>query len=220
LFPQGRRDAETGRTFDHSEDDLKDTIKYIHEQLAESARIKTELASTSSDLIRRAAEIAVACLRSGGKILICGNGGSAADSQHIAAEMVGRFRMNRKGLPAVALTTDTSVLLSIGNDYGFDEIFKRQIEALGAKGDLLIGLSTSGNSANVVKAAEQAESSGLHTVALVGAQNCRLDGLAGLVIHVPSDDAARIQESHIAVGHVLCDLIERAFFGGPDGAAT
>jgi D-sedoheptulose 7-phosphate isomerase len=198
---------------------LKDTLKTIREQLAESARIKIELAEMSSDLILRAAETAIACLRSGGKILICGNGGSAADSQHIAAEVVGRFRMDRKGLPAVALTTDTSILLSVGNDYGFEEIFKRQVEALGVKGDLLIGLSTSGNSANVVKAVEQAESSGLHTVALVGARPCRLDGLAGLVIHVPSDDAARIQESHIAIGHVLCDLLERAFFGGPDGAA-
>jgi D-sedoheptulose 7-phosphate isomerase len=198
------------RTFD-SEDGLKDTMKYIQNQLMESAAVKTELARTSADLIRLIAEMAIGRLRSGGKILLCGNGGSAADSQHIAAELVGRFRLNRKGFPAVALTTDTSVLLSVGNDYGFEDVFRRQVEALGRKGDMLIGLSTSGNSMNVVKAAEQAKSSGLSTVALVGASRCRLDDLADLVVHVPSTDTARIQESHIAIGHILCDLIEQAF---------
>jgi D-sedoheptulose 7-phosphate isomerase len=186
--------------------------QYIHDRLLESAAVKTALAAASASRIGLIAGMAVDCLRRGGKILFCGNGGSAADSQHLAAELVGRFKMNRKGLPAIALTTDTSILLAVGNDFGFDEVFGKQVEALGTAGDLLIAFSTSGNSKNVVKAMERARAIGMHTVALVGEAVCDLDAVADLTLHVPSGDTARIQESHITVGHLICDLVERALF--------
>jgi D-sedoheptulose 7-phosphate isomerase len=192
---------------------LKDAEHYIRERLAESAAVKTELARVSAGIIRSAAEMAVQCLRSGGKILICGNGGSAADSQHIAAELVVRFGMNRKGLPAVALTTDTSILTAGANDLGFEDVFRRQIEALGRKGDLLIAISTSGRSPNVIRAAEQAKAQGMSVLGLTGAAEGAMDRVADLVLHVPSADTARIQESHMAVGHLICDLVEKEIFG-------
>ena len=136
---------------------MNDAVQYIQDRLLESAAVKTELARSSAERIRLAAQKAVDCLRSGGKILICGNGGSAADSQHIAAELVVRFALNRRGLPALALTTDTSIITAGANDLGFEEVFRRQVEALGRKGDLLIAISTSGRSQNVIKAAEQAK---------------------------------------------------------------
>jgi D-sedoheptulose 7-phosphate isomerase len=192
---------------------LKDAEKYIQDRLLESAAVKTELARASAGCIRSAAETAVQCLRSGGKILICGNGGSAADSQHIAAELVVRFGLKRKGLPAIALTTDTSILTAGANDLGFEDVFRRQVEALGRKGDLLIAISTSGRSPNVIKAAEQAKAQGLAVIGLTGASEGAMDRLADLVIHVPSADTARIQESHMAVGHLVCDLVEKELFG-------
>jgi D-sedoheptulose 7-phosphate isomerase len=149
-----------------------------------------------------------ATLRSGGKILWCGNGGSAADSQHLAAEIVGRFRRERRGLPSVALTTDSSILTSVANDYGFESVFSRQVEALGAPGDMLVGISTSGNSPNVVAALETARAQGLVTVAFTGAGGGRLAPLADHLFSVVSRDAARIQEAHILAGHMLCDWIE------------
>lgn len=148
------------------------------------------------------------CLARGGKILLMGNGGSAADSQHIAAEIVGRYKKERRGLPAIALTTDTSILTSVGNDYGYDYIFARQIEALCRKEDLVIGITTSGNSKNVVNAIEEAKRVGATTVGLTGGSGGKLAGLCDYNLIMPSSDTPRIQEAHIFVGHSLCDLLE------------
>jgi len=154
------------------------------------------------------AQAMTAAVRAGGKILWCGNGGSAADSQHLAAEIVGRFRRERRGLASVALTTDTSILTSVANDYGFESVFSRQVEALGAPGDLLVGLSTSGNSPNVIAALETARAQGLVTVAFTGAGGGKLAPLADYLLAIASREAARIQEAHILAGHMLCDWIE------------
>lgn len=148
------------------------------------------------------------CLRNGGKILLMGNGGSAADCQHIAAEIVGRYKIERKGLPAIALTTDSSILTSIGNDYGFEHIFARQVEALCTPQDIVIGISTSGNSANVVAGIEAARRASAYTAALTGAGGGRLANLCDTTLAVPSSDTPRIQEAHILIGHILCELAE------------
>ena len=148
------------------------------------------------------------CLQRGGKILLCGNGGSAADSQHIAAEIVGRFKKERKGLPSIALTTDTSILTSVGNDYGYDYIFARQVEALCRPEDILIGLTTSGNSANVVRAIEAANDIGATTIGMTGGTGGKLNTLCKYNIVVPSSVTARIQEAHIFIGHSLCEILE------------
>lgn len=155
--------------------------------------------------------IALRCreaLRSGKKILFCGNGGSAADAQHLAAELVGRYEKNRKALPAIALTTDTSVLTAVGNDFGFDEVYARQVEALGNMGDVIIAISTSGNSNNVVRAVEAARAKGMHTIAFTGASGGKLKEICDLIYAVPSDITARIQEMHILGGHIICELVE------------
>lgn len=150
------------------------------------------------------------CIKNGGKILICGNGGSAADSQHIAAEIVGRFKKDRKGLPAIALTTDTSIITSVGNDYGYDYIFARQVEALCSPKDVLIGITTSGNSANVVRAIEAANEIGASTIGLTGGTGGKLNTLCKHNIIVPANVTARIQEAHIFIGHCLCEILESA----------
>jgi D-sedoheptulose 7-phosphate isomerase len=152
----------------------------------------------------------VEVLVAGGKVLWCGNGGSAADAQHLAAEFVGRFQRERRGLASIALTTDSSVLTSIANDYGFNAIFRRQVEALGRPGDALVGISTSGNSANVCAALEEARALGLYTVALTGGSGGRMAEFADALLCVPSKVTARVQEAHIFCGHVLCDLVETA----------
>jgi len=149
-----------------------------------------------------------ACLKRGGKILLMGNGGSAADSQHIAAEIVGRFKKERRGLPSIALTTDTSILTSVGNDYGFEFIFSRQVEALCTPLDLVIGLTTSGNSPNVVRAIETAKEIGATTVGMTGGTGGKLAALCDFCLIMPSSDTPRIQEAHIFVGHSLCELLE------------
>lgn len=159
-------------------------------------------------LISTVGEAMQTCIKNDGKILIMGNGGSAADSQHIAAEIVGRFKKERKGLPAIALTTDTSILTSVGNDYGYDYIFARQIEALCRAEDLVIGLTTSGNSANVVSAIEAAKTIGATTVGLTGGSGGKLSALCDYNIIIPSNVTARIQEAHIFVGHSLCEILE------------
>lgn len=148
------------------------------------------------------------CIKQGGKVLLMGNGGSAADSQHIAAEIVGRFKKERKGLPAIALTTDTSILTSVGNDYGYEEIFARQIEALCTELDLVIGITTSGNSANVVNAMQRAKTIGAKTIGLTGGTGGKLTAICDQNIVVPSDVTARIQEAHIFIGHCLCEILE------------
>jgi len=159
-------------------------------------------------LISTVGEAMQQCIKDGGKILLMGNGGSAADSQHIAAEIVGRFKKERKGLPAIALTTDTSILTSVGNDYGYNYIFARQIEALCKPEDLVIGLTTSGNSANVVSAIEAANAIGATTVGMTGGSGGKLSALCKYNIVVPSSVTARIQEAHIFIGHSLCEILE------------
>ena len=162
------------------------------------------------DEVLRAGRVAGQTLQQGGKILFCGNGGSAADSQHLAAELTGRFIKDRRPLAAIALSTDTSALTCIGNDYSFDEVFARQVAGLGRSGDLLIGISTSGNSRNVIRAVEEAQKLGMQTLGLLGRDGGLLRSLCDHSIVVPSDVTARIQECHILIGHTLCGLIEEA----------
>ena len=161
--------------------------------------------------IKKACETAVAILKAGGKILLCGNGGSAADAQHIAAELTGRYKTERGALAGIALTTDTSALTAIGNDYGYEFVFSRQLEALGREGDLLIAISTSGNSGNVVKALELARKIGIKTIGLSGRTGGAMNELCELNLVVPSNDTPRIQEMHIMIGHIICQAIDDAF---------
>jgi D-sedoheptulose 7-phosphate isomerase len=151
-------------------------------------------------------------LNRGNKLLVMGNGGSAADAQHFVAEIVGRFKMERRALPAVALSTDTSILTAIGNDYGFDVVFSRQVEALAAPGDAVVGISTSGNSPNVLKALNAAKARGCRTIGLLGKDGGSIKGACDLALVVPSDDTPRIQEGHITIIHIVCDLVEKALF--------
>lgn len=160
--------------------------------------------------IGRAGALIGEALAAGGKLMLCGNGGSAADSQHIAAELTGRFIHERRPLAALALTTDTSALTCIANDYSYEDVFARQVSALGARGDCLIGLSTSGNSPNVIKAVEAARGIGLHTIGLLGRDGGALRALCDVAIVVPSATTARIQEAHILIGHTLCGMVEAA----------
>lgn len=156
-----------------------------------------------------AAQHAASSMRAGNKLMFCGNGGSAADAQHLAAELVGRLVRDRRALPGLALSTDSSALTCIGNDFGFDEVFARQVEGLGRAGDVLIAISTSGNSPNVVRAVEVAKPMGIYTVGFLGRDGGKLAPLVDLPIVVPSDETARIQEAHIFLGHVMCALIEK-----------
>jgi D-sedoheptulose 7-phosphate isomerase len=184
--------------------------RLLDEHLATVERARA-LLSPAANL----AEAAISVLRAGGKLLLCGNGGSAADSQHIATELTIRFEAERQALPAIALTTDTSALTAAGNDFGFDRIFARQVAALGRKGDLLIGLTTSGDSTNVIAALEAARAQGLSTACLTGSDGGRVasESLADHCLIVPSDRTARIQEVHILIGHLLCAAIDAAFVG-------
>ncbi|OOG23404.1 phosphoheptose isomerase [Thioalkalivibrio denitrificans] len=190
------------------------TPETLSEVLRESARIKMQLADEQADAILVVIDAVVEALARGNTIFFFGNGGSAADSQHLAAELVGRFVRERRPLAALALTTDTSILTSIGNDYGFDEIFLRQIQGLGRKGDVVVGLSTSGNSPNVLKAMEAARVGGLTTVGLTGRSGGKLAAVVHHCLRVPSDDTARIQESHIAIGHLICMGVDEAVADG------
>ena len=177
--------------------------KAIRDHLEVAAQLESQLS-----VLQEIGLALTAALRGGGKILWCGNGGSAADSQHLAAELVGRFRRERRGLASISLTTDTSILTCVANDFGYDSVFSRQVEAIGRPGDLLVALSTSGNSRNVVAALEAARSKGLTTVALTGKGGGKMAQLADHVLSVESTDTARIQEVHILAGHMLCDWVE------------
>ena len=190
---------------------LLDTVK---SQVGESARVKEALLQDGATLqkVAEVAQLLIGTYKAGGKTLWAGNGGSAADAQHMAAELVNKFRLNRSGLPALALTVDTSILTAIGNDYGYDQVFVRQIEACGQPGDVFIGISTSGNSANLVKALSACRARGIVTVALVGGRPCQMDAYDH-VIHVPSEDTPRIQECQTLIGHILCDAVEQSLFG-------
>lgn len=165
------------------------------------------------ELIKLAAEKCVDAYMNGNKTLWAGNGGSAADAQHLAGEMVSKFYFDRPGLPAIALNTDTSIGTAIGNDYGFDKLFARQVQANGKAGDVFIGISTSGNSVNVVKAVEVCKKMGIYSIALVGAKECALDTLADICIKVPSSETPRIQEVHTLIGHIICCIVEEKLFG-------
>ena len=187
---------------------MKDVILGILEAGITATR---DCVESNVDNLIRGADMLAACLQAGGKVLIFGNGGSAADAQHLAAELVNRFQIERPPLAAIALTTDTSVLTSIGNDYHFDEIFSKQIKALAKKEDIAWGLSTSGSSPNVIKALDTARDLGVATIGMTG-RGGELARRAGLVFAVASDTAARIQETHITLGHILCDLLERKLY--------
>ena len=185
--------------------------KIIIDTLQESIRVKDQFIKDNISLILRGADMLGSCITSGHKILIFGNGGSAADAQHIAAEFVNRFQIERPPLAALALTTDTSIITSIGNDYHFDDIFSKQINALGKKDDVAIGISTSGSSKNVIQAIHAAGKIGMLTIGLTG-RGGELAQCADLVFSVKSDITARIQEAHIVLGHILCDLVDRILF--------
>ncbi|MEO2118104.1 MAG: D-sedoheptulose 7-phosphate isomerase [Methanocaldococcus sp.] len=178
----------------------------------ESANVKLKFIEENEEKLKKAVEVIYNALKNGNKILICGNGGSASDSQHFAAEIVGRFKLERRGMPAIALTTDTSILTAIGNDYGFDRIFERQVEALGKEGDVLVGISTSGNSENVIKAVNKAKEMGIYTIGLLGKSGGKLKDIVDLALIVPSNDTARIQECHLTIYHVICEEVEKKLF--------
>lgn len=188
-------------------------LGYLRKRLLESAEVKTRVAQDCSESILAAVQMIVDTFKSGGKIMICGNGGSAADAQHMAAEFVCVLdkTFDRPGLPAFALTTDTSILTAHANDLGFEKIFKRQVQALGKPGDTLIGISTSGNSSNIINAVEAAKQAKIKTIVLTGT-NGKLKQKADVAISVPSNNTQYIQESHLAIEHAVCELVESNFF--------
>ena len=189
-------------------------LENIQAQVKASASVKEALLADEATMekIASVAQLLINTYKAGGKTLWAGNGGSAADAQHMATELVSKFRLERKGLPSMALTVNTSTLTAIGNDYGYDRVFARQIEACGKAGDVFIGISTSGNSVNLVKALEACRANGLVTVALVGEKACAMDAY-DYVIHIPSADTPRIQECQTMIGHILCDAVEQSLFG-------
>ena len=187
---------------------------YIKDQIKKSYETKQAIYENDAllDVIERVARACVTLYRGPNKTILAGNGGSAADAQHIAAELVGRYGFDRPSIPSLALTTDTSNLTAIGNDYGYDKVFSRQLEGMGQKGDIFIGISTSGNSLNIINAFKSAKEKGITTVALVGRDGGEMAKLADMSIIVPSNSTPRIQESHILIGHILCDIIEQEIF--------
>ena len=188
--------------------------KYIDMQLAEAQSVISRLQQDSQliQCLEAAAQACIKTLKAGGKILLAGNGGSAADAQHIAGEFVSRFAFDRPGLPAIALTVDTSILTAIGNDYGFEHLFARQIQAHGNSGDVFVGYSTSGKSANVLRAFEEARKLGLICIGLTGNRGGPMRELCDHLLEVPSADTPKIQEGHLVLGHTLCGLVENAIF--------
>ncbi|HEV8186839.1 MAG TPA: D-sedoheptulose 7-phosphate isomerase [Pyrinomonadaceae bacterium] len=184
----------------------------ISASVSESLKVKQEFFASHSDDVERAASMIAGSLSSDHKLLIFGNGGSAADAQHIAGELVNRFLQQRRGLPAIALTTDGGVLTCIANDVGFEKVFARQVEALGNEGDVCLAISTSGQSANVIAGCEQARSQGIKVIGLLGCDGGKIAPLCDLALIVPTNDTQRIQETHNLVGHILCELIESAVF--------
>ena len=187
----------------------------IATRLEENIQVQSRMVGTKSTLgkIEAMVDLILAVYKSGGKVILCGNGGSAADAQHLAAEFVGRFKLERRALPAIALNTNTSILTALGNDYGYETVFSRQVEALANKNDIVIGLSTSGNSPNIIKAIEAAKARGAKTIGLSGGNGGRLAKMADLALVVPSDNTPRVQEAHITIGHIVCELVERELAG-------
>ena len=191
---------------------------YILAQLSEAQRVLAAMLADQELLaaVDAAANACISCIRAGGKILLAGNGGSAADAQHIAGEFVSRFAFDRPGLAAIALTTDTSILTAIGNDYGYDRLFSRQVQALGNKGDIFIAYSTSGKSPNILHALEEARVRGLVCVGLTGNRGGPMHELCDYLLEVPSSDTPKVQEGHLVLGHILCGLVESAIFKAPE----
>jgi len=193
-----------------------DHVKRIRGHFADSAKLKTDAAEALAPAIARAATLMTECLFADGRILACGNGGSAADAQHFAAELVGRFERERPGMPAVALTTDSSALTAIANDYDFDRVFSKQVEALGAKGDVLLAISTSGNSRNVIEAVKAAQAKGLVVIALTGRDGGALGRMlrpADFHLNVAHARTMRIQEVHLLAVHCLCEVVDNVIHG-------
>jgi len=189
-----------------------DELDIIKSELKASAELKLQLIDTHAALIQKAADIIYNAITNRAKLLLFGNGGSAADAQHIAAEFVNRFRVEREPLPAIALSTDTSIITSIGNDYSFDEVFSKQIVALGNMGDIALGITTSGNSPNILNAFKIARDKGLFTIGLLGKDGGKARTMVDLAIIINHTDTPRIQEAHITIGHIICSVIDRRIF--------
>ena len=192
-----------------------DKKKFIADSLTESSETKLKILSECSGDIMSAADLIVKAFKNGNKLLLCGNGGSAADCQHIAAELIIRLshKIKRPALPAIALTTDTSYLTAGGNDIGFDNVFARGVEGLGNKGDVLLWISTSGNSVNVIKAIEMAKSKGMKTIAFLGGNGGKIKSIIDQSVIIPSSNVQRIQEGHITVAHIICEIVEEELYG-------
>jgi D-sedoheptulose 7-phosphate isomerase len=191
-------------------------LDVVKSQLQASCEVKEKILA-DADLLASIADVAARCIeavRQGNKVMLAGNGGSAADAQHIAAEFIGRFEVEREGLPAIALPANSSTMTSLGNDYGYDAVFRRQVQALGRPGDVFVGISTSGNSPNVVAAIEECRKQGITAIGLTGEGGGRMAELCDVCLRVPSKNTARIQESHITIGHIICSLVDRAMVSG------
>ncbi len=187
---------------------MKQTIK---NELISHLNIVNEIINTLENDIEKACLLVTNTLKNGNKILLCGNGGSAADAQHIAAELVGRYKNNRKGLPAIALTTDSSIITSISNDFGYENLFSRQIESLANTNDLIIGISTSGNSINIINALKIGKEMGCMTLGFSGNNGGEMNNLCDLNLIIPSSDTPRIQEIHILIGHIICQIVDESY---------
>jgi len=191
---------------------------YISAQITEAQRVMAAMLEDKAlfNNVEKAAEACINCMNQGGKILLAGNGGSAADAQHIAGEFVSRFAFDRPGLSAFALTTDTSILTAVGNDYGYEKLFSRQVQSHGKAGDVFIGYSTSGKSPNILRAFEEARSLGVITIGMTGNRGGPMRDLCDYIFEVPSSDTPKIQEGHLVLGHILCGLVENAIFKAPN----
>ncbi|MCL5025310.1 MAG: D-sedoheptulose 7-phosphate isomerase [Chloroflexi bacterium] len=187
--------------------------KRVETELRETTQLYHTMAAEMADDLVQATDMVLDTLQGGGKVLVCGNGGSAATAEHIAGELVGRFRRERRGWPAIALAADGGVVTAVANDYGFEQVFARQVQALAGPGDLLIGMSTSGESLNVVLALKEARAKGARTLAMTGQRGGPLADAADCALRVPSDDVPRVQEAHLVIGHIVCGLVEEALAG-------
>ncbi len=191
---------------------MKDAVELIDQFVADSIRVKSQFFAENKGRIAEVAETIAHGLQSGRKVLFFGNGGSAADAQHLAAELVGRFGPDRSPLAGISLSTDTSILTALGNDYGYEKVFSRQVEALGQPGDVAIAISTSGNSPSIIEGADMARTKGLFTVGFTGETGGKLNGRVEVLFRVPSRITPRIQETHLLLGHILCELVDRQLF--------
>ena len=189
---------------------MEDMIKA---QLKESSQLKLDMADKLTDTIKEISLLIIEGYKNNKKVVFFGNGGSAADSQHLAGEFVSKFKINRRSLPSLSLTVNTSILTSIGNDFSYDEIFSKQVEGLVGEGDIVIGIRTSGNSENVIRAFDAAKENGAITIAFTGESGGRMRDKADILLNVPSSDTPRIQEGHITAGHIICDIVESSIFG-------